>query len=81
MISYNWDEGYTAMQRKAPVLTGFLNACVPRRSKRQHVVLVMCIALLIYSYRRCTILQSIVSVILFTGHAVKQVKITRCMLI
>ena len=73
MVSYDWDDVYTALQRKAPVLAQFLNTCLPRQSKRRHTVLVMCIALLIYSHRRCTIGQTIISVILFTGHAGKQV--------
>ena len=73
IVSYDWDDVYTALQRKAPVLAQFLNACLPRQSKRRHTVLVMCIALLIYSHRRCTIVQTIISVILFTGHAGKQV--------
>eukprot|EP00731_Ephydatia_muelleri_P005134 Em0002g1310a len=73
LSTFTWDRLSLILHQKAPVLLGFLNSCIPRGSKRRKPILVVCIAILINSHRRTTVIQAIASVILNLGHAGKQV--------
>ena len=75
LSTFTWDRLSLILHQKAPVLLGFLNSCIPRGSKRRNPILVVCIAILINSHRRTTVIQAIASVILYLGHAGKQVRL------
>jgi len=73
LTAHSWDSQYTALHRTAPVLLGFLNACIPRRSSRLQCSVATCIAVLVKSHCRSNLTHFLTSLILYSGHAAKQV--------
>lgn len=73
---YTWDGLYSILQHKSPLLTSFLSTCIPKNSSRRKNILIQCIAILINSHHRSTIIQAVMSVILYLGHAGKEARFT-----
>ena len=63
----------SALQHVAPVLTGILNASIPRNSSRRQCTMASCIGILVKSHGRSTLAHLFTSLILYSGHAAKQV--------
>lgn len=74
MLSNSWSEMCEDLKQTAPVLVSFLKACIPKNEGKQ-AVLVACIGLLVNSHRRPTIVQKLVSMFLYSGHASKLVRL------
>ena len=68
-----WENQFTALQHVAPVLTGILNASIPRNSSRRQCTMASCIGILVKSHGRSTLAHLFTSLILYSGHAAKQV--------
>ena len=73
-----WESHYATLQRIAPFLVGILDGCIPKSSSRRQCTIATCTAVLIKSHRRSTLLHLLVSLILSSGHAAKQVCISSC---
>ena len=73
LSSYTWDSLYASTIEKAPILGNMLNACIPQKSHRKCIIFLTCVAVLMNSHRCSTLIQAMVSVILYSGHAAKQV--------
>ncbi|KAL5502833.1 hypothetical protein EMCRGX_G009668 [Ephydatia muelleri] len=71
--NFSWNGLYYTMKEKAPTLVELLQSCIPQRSTRMKFVMVMCAAMLAGTHKRCTSVQSYVSIVLYLGHAAKQV--------
>lgn len=69
-----WENHYTALQHIAPVLSGILDACIPKNSSRRQCTMASCIAILVNSHGRSTLAHLFTSLILYSGHAAKQVR-------
>ena len=69
---------YITLKRVAPVLIGMLDACIPKNSPKRLSITLACIAILVKSHGRNTIIHFIVSLILYSGHAGKMVNATIC---
>ena len=74
MLSNSWSDVCEDLEQTAPVLVSFLKACIPKNEGKQ-AVLVACIGLLVNSHRRPTIVQKLVSMFLYSGHASKLVRL------
>ena len=70
------DSHYATLQRIAPFLVGILDGCIPKSSSRRQCTIATCIAVLVKSHRRSTLLHLLVSLVLSSGHAAKQVCIS-----
>ena len=66
---------YTALKRVAPVLTGILDACIPRNSSKRQTIIVTCIAILVKSHCK-TVIHLLLWLILYSGHAGKLISAT-----
>ena len=66
--NFSWDGVYHTMKTKAPTLLELLQSCIPQSSARKKLVMVTCASML-----AATCVQSYVSIILYLGHAAKQV--------
>ena len=73
--NFSWNGLYYTMKKKAPTLVELLQSCIPQRSTRMKFVMVMCAAMLAGTHKRCTSVQSYVSIVLYLGHAAKQVSL------
>ena len=71
-----WKSHYATLQRIAPFLVGILDGCIPKSSSRRQCTIATCIAVLVKSHRRSTLLHLLVSLVLSSGHAAKQVCIS-----
>lgn len=71
--NFSWDGLYNTMKHKAPTLVELLQSCIPQSSTRKKFVMVICAALLAATHKHCTSVQSYVSIVLYLGHAAKQV--------
>ena len=69
-----WESQYTKLQQLAPLLVGILEACIPKHSSKKLCIMANCIAILVKSHGRSTLAQIFTSLILYSGHAAKQVK-------
>ena len=68
---------YLTLEQKAlVVLMGILRACIPKTSANVQVVSLVCVAMLMKTHQSLTVIQMLMSVILYAGHAGQQVKIT-----
>lgn len=76
MESRSWDRHYTSVKCVAPVLVGILEACIPKNSKKREDIIVSCIAILAKSHGKLTVFHLLTSLILYSGHAGKQVNTT-----
>ena len=61
------------LKDKAPILMGLMRACIPKTSAKMQTVSLMCIAMLIKTHQSITVVQMLLSLILYAGHAGKQV--------
>eukprot|EP00731_Ephydatia_muelleri_P002391 Em0001g2391a len=68
-----WESHYTELQRIVPVLLGILDACIPKHSSRRQCTLAGVIAILVKSHGRSTLAHFFTSLVLYSGHAAKQV--------
>eukprot|EP00731_Ephydatia_muelleri_P006704 Em0003g952a len=68
-----WESHYTELQRIAPVLLGILDACIPKHSSRRQCIIAGVIAILVKSHGRSTLAHFFTSLVLYSGHAAKQV--------
>lgn len=68
-----WESQYTKLQQLAPVLVGILEVCIPKHSSKKLCIMASCIAILVKSHGRSTLAQIFTSLILYSGHAAKQV--------
>ena len=73
-----WKDQYTTLSRIAPVLIGILDACIPRaryscKSSKRHSIITSCVAVLVKSQSKLNISHLLISLILYFGHAGKQV--------
>ena len=75
---YTWDRLYSMLERRSPLLTSFLSSCIPKSSSRRKNILIQCIAILLNSHNRSTVIQVVISVILYLGHAGKEVRFFLC---
>ena len=66
---------FLTLEQKAPVLMGILRACIPKTSANVKVVSLVCVAILMKTHQSITVIQMLISVILYAGHAGKQVEI------
>ena len=73
--NFSWDGLYYTMKNKAPTLVELLQSCIPQSSTRKKFIMVMCAAMLAATHKRCTSVQSYVSIVLYLGHAAKQVSL------
>ena len=75
LSNFTWDGLHSDLLQKAPLLCKVLSACIPSNSKYQHkVCIVMCIAILAKArHSSASLIQRMTSVLLYTGHAGKQV--------
>ena len=73
---HTWHSHYATLQRIAPFLVGILDACIPKSSSRRQCTIAICIAVLVKSHRRSTLFHLLVSLVLSSGHAAKQVCIS-----
>lgn len=76
MEEFKWDRLYTELASTAPVLLSILNAAtktrVPRRNA--HIIICTCAAILLkHRNPKMSLLQKIISIILYAGHTSKQV--------
>ena len=81
---FTWEKFYSELKQHAPLLLSILQQSTKTRVQRsnQKVVICLCVAI-ICKYRRPTmnLVQKIPSLILYTGHASKQVciRLSACM--
>ena len=68
-----WESHYTELQRIAPVLLGILDACIPKHSSRRQCTIAGVTAILVKSHGRSTLAHFFTSLVLYSGHAAKQV--------
>ena len=68
-----WESHYTELQHIAPVLLGILDACIPKHSSRRQCTIAGVIAILVKSHGRSTLAHFFTSLVLYSGHAAKQV--------
>ena len=68
-----WESHYTELQRIAPVLLGILDACIPKHSSRRQFTIAGVIAILVKSHGTSTLAHFFTSLVLYSGHAAKQV--------
>ena len=68
-----WESHYTELQRIAPVLLGILDACIPKHRSRRQCTIAGVIAILVKSHGRSTLAHFFTSLVLYSGHAAKQV--------
>ena len=68
-----WESHYTELQRIAPVLLGILDACIPKHSSRRQCTIAGVISILVKSHGRSTLAHFFTSLVLYSGHAAKQV--------
>ena len=73
--NFSWDGLYYTMKNKAPTLVELHQFCIPQSSTRKKFVMVMCAAMLAATRKRCTSVQSYVSIVLYLGHAAEQVSL------
>ena len=76
--SFTWKRLIDELKRYAPTLFGFLHACVQTkaspRQKNGDAVLGICAAILLkHRYFNMSLVQKILSIVLYAGHAGKQV--------
>lgn len=75
LTARSWESQYTSLQQKAPVLVGFLDACIPKNSSKRESTIMTCIGILVKSHNRNTLLHLFTSLVLSAGHAGKQVSV------
>ena len=75
MCSFRWEQLQTDLHDKAPVLSGLLHACIPSTSKCNPAAIVgMCVSILAKARQpTACLVQRVVSLVLYAGHASKQV--------
>ena len=66
---------FLTLEQKAPVLMGIPRACIPKTSANVQVMSLVCVAILMKTHQSLTVIQMLISVILYAGQAGKQVKI------
>lgn len=74
---FKWDDIYHELNEKAPVFLSILVSATKTRTPRSRdsqAVICMCVAILLkYRFKRLSLVQKIVSLILYTGHCSKKV--------
>ena len=68
-----FDSLYAILEKNAPIIMGILRACIPPTSVKIQSVSLMCIATLIKTHQSFTLVHMYISLILYAGHAGKQV--------
>ena len=77
ICSFRWEELQQQLQEKAPVLSTLLHACIPSTSSfNPHAIVGLCVSILAKARRPAAcLLQRLVLLVLYAGHAGKQVSI------
>ena len=73
VCSVTFDTLYVTIEAKAPILMGILRSCILPTSAKIHYVSLMCLAMLIKTHHSFSVVQMYLSLILYAGHAGKQV--------
>ena len=75
LSNFSWDGFHEVLRVKAPTILAFLEACVSRSSALDsNVVIGVCAAILAKARRpTASLLQHIISIILYSGHSGKKV--------
>ena len=76
--NFHWSNVIRELQQHAPTLMTILNACTKTRryKKNRNGVIGMCAALLLkFRYNRMSLVQKLISTILYAGHNGKQVSV------
>ena len=80
--NFKWSDIYTELKEKAPVFLGILVSATKTRSPRSRdnqAVICICVAILLkYRFKRLSLVQKIVSLILYNGHCSKKVYFMYC---
>ena len=74
--NFKWDDIYNELKHKAPVFLGVLLSATKTRCARKNQVAVICMCaaiLLKYRFKRLSLVQKIVSLVLYGGHCSKKV--------
>ena len=79
LTSYTWEGLYIQLTQLAPTLMGLLDTCVARCSPKRHSILLTCVAVLVKSHHRQTLIHILISLFLCSGHAAKQVHVHSCL--
>lgn len=76
LINFQWINLISELQKHAPTLMTILNACTKTRRQRENRngVIGMCAAVLLnFRHNRMSLVQKLISTILYAGHSGKQV--------
>ena len=76
--TFEYDEIFAELEEHTPLLLAVFKSCTRTSKPRsnQKAVIVMCMAILLkYRYGKMSLIQRIVSVILYAGHSGKQVNL------
>lgn len=72
--NFKWSDVIDEMKIHAPLLFSLLSSCIPLSLSNSEAVICMCSSLIFCShFRHMNLIQKIVSLILYAGHAGKQV--------
>lgn len=75
--SFSWDALYTELADNSPVLLSLLEACSQTETERvnRKAVVCMCVVLLLKNhFAKMCLVQKIISLVLYSGHADKMVR-------
>lgn len=75
LVSFKWDTLLAELKSHAPTLLTTLTAAIGKHSENSAIVGVCCAVILKSRYRRMSLVQKLVAVILQAGHCSKQVKV------
>ena len=75
ICSFRWEQFQADLHDKAPVLSGLLHGCIPSTSRCNPAAIVgMCVSILAKARQpTACLVQQLVSLVLYAGHASKQV--------
>ena len=78
---FTWEMIHDELKANAPVLLSLLQACTLTRKSRENrkAVIGICVAILLkHRFSKMSLVQRIISLILYAGHSGKQVSVTAC---
>ncbi len=74
LSQFNWNEMYDQLQQNTPVFLSIMESATQTRANRCNRVAVICAAVLLkFRFQKINLVQKVVSLILYSGHASKEV--------
>lgn len=75
LMNFKWELIINELQQKAPIFLSFLKVATKTHTKRANkdAVICMCVSILLkYSFKELNLVQKLISLILYWGHASKR---------